>query len=127
MEKRTVKTSGAPEAIGPYSQAVKLKDLIFTSGQIPIDPANGQFMDGSVEDQTKLVMSNIKAVLEAAGSGFNKVLKTTVYLKSMDDFKAMNAVYAEFFPENPPARATVEVARLPKDSKVEIECIAYSG
>lgn len=126
-EKQAVVTSGAPAAIGPYSQAVRVGDLLFTSGQIALDPATGAMLEGGVEDQTVRVCENLKAVLEAAGVGFAQVVKTTVFLKSMGDFAAMNAVYGRYFaPEGAvaPARSTVEVARLPKDALVEIEVIA---
>ena len=126
-EKQAVVTSGAPAAIGPYSQAVRVGDLLFTSGQIALDPATGAMLEGGVEAQTVRVCENLKAVLEAAGAGFAQVVKTTVFLKSMGDFAAMNAVYGRYFaPECAvaPARSTVEVARLPKDALVEIEVIA---
>ncbi|MGC8550019.1 MAG: RidA family protein [Acidobacteriaceae bacterium] len=129
-EKQAVATSGAPAAIGPYSQAVRIGDLLFTSGQIALDPATGAMLEGGVEDQTVRVCENLKAVLEAAGVGFAQVVKTTVFLKNMGDFAAMNAVYGRYFaPEGAvaPARSTVEVARLPKDALVEIEVIAKLG
>jgi 2-iminobutanoate/2-iminopropanoate deaminase len=126
-EKQAVVTSGAPAAIGPYSQAVRVGDLLFTSGQIALDPATGVMLEGGVEAQTVRACENLNAVLEAAGVGFAQVVKTTVFLKSMGDFAAMNAVYGRYFaPEGAvaPARSTVEVARLPKDALVEIEVIA---
>lgn len=122
--KKEIKTEKAPKAIGPYSQAIEANGLIFASGQIAIDPSSGELMMGSIEEQTRLVLNNLKAVLEAAGSSFDKVVKCTVFLQDMDDFGKMNGVYGEFFKPPYPARAAVQVARLPKDVKVEIEAIA---
>lgn len=122
--KKEIKTENAPKAIGPYSQAIEADGFIFASGQIAIDPSSGKLMMGTVEEQTRLVLSNLKAVLEAAGSSFDKVVKCTVFLQDMDDFGKMNAIYGEFFKPPYPARAAVQVARLPKDVKVEIEAIA---
>ena len=122
--KEIVATERAPRAIGPYSQAVRAGNLLFASGQIPIDPATGEFVAGGIKEQTEQVMRNLSAVLEAAGAGLNQVVKTTVFLSDMDDFTAMNEVYGGFFAENPPARATVQAARLPRDARVEIEAIA---
>lgn len=122
--KEIIATDKAPGAIGPYSQAVKAGNLVFCSGQIPIDPATGEFVSDDVAEQTRQVLINLSAVLEAAGTGLHNVVKTTVFLADMNDFAAMNEVYAEFFSENKPARATVQAARLPKDARVEIECIA---
>lgn len=122
--KKQIKTEDAPLAIGPYSQAVEVNGLIFASGQIAIDPATGQLRPGTIEEQTRLVLSNLKAVLEAGGSSIDGVAKCTVYLEDMNDFARMNTVYAEFFEAPYPARAAVQVARLPKDVKVEIEAIA---
>jgi 2-iminobutanoate/2-iminopropanoate deaminase len=122
--KEIVATERAPRAIGPYSQAVRAGNLLFCSGQIPIDPATGEFVSGGVAEQTEQVMRNLSAVLEAAGADLNQVVKTTVFLAEMDDFTAMNEVYGRFFGENPPARATVQAARLPRDAKVEIEAMA---
>ena len=124
--KKEIKTDKAPQAIGPYSQAIEANGFVFASGQIAIDPATGELKLGSVEEQTRLVLSNLKAVLEAAGSSFHNVVKCTVFLQDMDDFAKMNGVYAEFFKAPYPARAAVQVARLPKDVKVEIEAIATS-
>jgi len=127
MTRETVKTTKAPQAIGPYSQAVKAGNFVFCSGQIPLDPATMTVVEGGVDVQTRRVLENLAAVLEAAGSSLEKVVKTTVFLKDMNNFAEMNGVYGEFFKENPPARATVEVARLPKDVLVEIEVIALCG
>jgi 2-iminobutanoate/2-iminopropanoate deaminase len=119
-----ISTPHAPQAIGPYSQAVISNGLAFLSGQIPLDPATGQVIEGDITWQTERVIENLKSVLEAAGSSLGHVVKTTVYLKDMEEFTKMNAVYARYFPENPPARSTVEAARLPRDVRVEIDCIA---
>jgi len=124
--KETISTDNAPGAIGPYSQAVKTGNMVFCSGQIPIDPATGEFVSGDVAEQTRQVLKNLSAVLEAAGTDLNNVVKTTVFLADMNDFTAMNEVYAEFFSENKPARATVQAARLPRDARVEIDCIAVA-
>ncbi len=122
----TVSTNNAPAALGPYSQALKVGEFIFTSGQIPINPATNAIEAVTIEDQTRQVIANLKAVLEAAGSSLGKVVKTTVFIKDMNDFAALNGVYAELFGDTRPARSCVEVARLPKDVKVEIECIALA-
>ena len=122
--KTLLSTPQAPAAIGPYSQGVAAGSLVITSGQLPIDPATGTFAGEDIAAQTRQSLANVKAVLAAAGFGLEDVVKTTVFLKNMDDFAAMNQVYAGFFPENPPARSAVEVARLPKDALVEIEAIA---
>ncbi len=122
--KEIITTENAPGAIGPYSQAVKTENMVFCSGQIPIDPNTGEFVSDNVAEQTHQVLKNLSAVLEAAGTDLNNVVKTTVFLADMNDFTAMNEVYAEYFSENKPARATVQAARLPKDARVEIECIA---
>jgi 2-iminobutanoate/2-iminopropanoate deaminase len=122
--KQEVKTERAPQAIGPYSQAVIAGGFVFCSGQIAIDPASGELHTGGIEEQTRLVLKNLGAVLEAAGSSFDQVVKATVFLQDMDDFSRMNKVYAEFFKAPFPARAAVQVARLPRDVKVEIEAIA---
>ena len=119
-----IKTSQAPEAIGPYSQAVTAGNLVFCSGQIPLDPASMKLVEGTVAEQKEQVLKNLSEVLKASGSGLDKVLKTTVFLKDMNDFVEMNETYAKYFGEHKPARATVEVARLPKDVAVEIECVA---
>ena len=122
--KEIIATDRAPRAIGPYSQAVRAGNLVFASGQIPIDPATGEFVAGGIAEQTEQVLRNLSAVLEAASSGLNQIVKTTVFLADMNDFTVMNEVYGRFFGENPPARATVQAARLPRDAKVEIEAIA---
>jgi 2-iminobutanoate/2-iminopropanoate deaminase len=125
IAKEIVATANAPQAIGPYSQAVKHDGLVFCSGQIPLDPATGQVVEGGMAEQTARVLDNLKGVLEASGAGFDSVLKTTVFLKDLAEFAAMNEVYAKYFGVVAPARSTVEVARLPKDVKVEIEAIAF--
>jgi 2-iminobutanoate/2-iminopropanoate deaminase len=125
--RRTIHTDRAPQAIGPYSQAIAWNGLVFVSGQIPLDPATGKIVEGGIAAQTRQVMANIAAILEAAGSSLASTLRATVYLKDMNEFPAMNAVYAEFFPADPPARATVEVARLPRDVRVEIDVVAVAG
>jgi 2-iminobutanoate/2-iminopropanoate deaminase len=122
--KKIISTEKAPKAIGPYSQAVRIDGLVYTAGQTALDPATMELVEGGVEAQTHRVFANLKAVLEAAGSGLNYVIKTTVFLKDMGDFAAMNGVYSSYFPENPPARSTVAVAGLPKGGMVEIEMIA---
>jgi 2-iminobutanoate/2-iminopropanoate deaminase len=124
VEKEIVKTSAAPAAIGPYSQAVKAGGMVFLSGQIALDPKSGEMVPGDIQAQTKQVLSNIKGVLAAAGSSLERVVKTTVFLRSIDDFAKMNAVYSESFPAGPPARSTVEISRLPKGAAVEIDAIA---
>ena len=126
-ERRIVKTGGAPGAIGPYSQAVVAGGFVYASGQVALDPATGQFVEGGVREQTAQVLRNISAVLEAAGSSLGRVVKTTVFLADMDDFAAMNEVYATFFAEDPPARSTVQAARLPRDARVEIDVVALAG
>jgi 2-iminobutanoate/2-iminopropanoate deaminase len=122
--KEIIQTEHAPQAIGPYSQAVRANGLIFASGQIPTDPQTGQFVAGGIAEQTEQVLKNLQSVLEAAGSGLGSVVKTTVFLIDMQEFAAMNEVYGRFFKDQPPARATVEAARLPRDARVEIEAIA---
>jgi 2-iminobutanoate/2-iminopropanoate deaminase len=122
--KKIVSTEKAPKAIGPYSQAIRIDNLVFTAGQVGLNPASMEIVEGGIEAQTRQVLTNLKNVLEAADSGLNFVVKTTVFLQSMGDFAAMNGVYQEFFPENPPARSTVAVAGLPKGALVEIECVA---
>jgi 2-iminobutanoate/2-iminopropanoate deaminase len=126
MRKEIIHTGGAPKAIGPYVQAVKAGGFLYCSGQIPLDPQTMVLVRGSVADQTRRVLLNLKAVLEAGGATLGQVVKTTVYLADMNDFAEMNGAYGEFFPEEPPARATVQVARLPKDAAVEIDCVALA-
>ena len=127
MNKQAISTPLAPAAIGPYSQAIRSGSLIFVSGQIPLAPQTGQLVEGDAAVQTARVLQNLSAILEAAGSSLGHVLKTTVYLKNLDDFTMMNEVYARFFGDVPPARATVEVARLPRNVSVEIDVIAEVG
>ncbi|HKZ01927.1 MAG TPA: RidA family protein [Pyrinomonadaceae bacterium] len=122
--KHRIQTPNAPQAIGPYSQAIKAGGFIFASGQVAIDPKTGQFVEGGIAEQTEQVLKNVAAVLEAAGSGLDKVVKTTVFLANMEEFAAMNEAYGKFFADDPPARATVQAARLPRDARVEIEAIA---
>ena len=121
-----ISTDQGPKAIGPYSQAIRANGFVFLSGQIPLDPSNQQLIAGDISAQTLRVLKNIDGILTASGSSLKKVVKTTVFLKSMGDFTAMNEVYGQFFTQNPPARSTVEVARLPKDVLVEIEVIALA-
>ena len=125
--KETISTDKAPGAIGPYSQAVKTGNMVFCSGQIPIDPATGNFVSENIGEQTVQVLKNLAAVLEAAGSSLENVVKTTVFLADMNDFAEMNEVYGRYFDTNKPARATVQAARLPRDARVEIDCIALIG
>lgn len=127
MGKEVIVTQGAPRAIGPYSQAVAAGPFVFCSGQIALDPTSGEVVGEDAALQTERVLLNLKAVLEASGLSLGHVVKTTVFLRSMEDFPAMNEVYGRFFPGDPPARSTVEVARLPKDVRVEIEAVALRG
>ena len=124
MEKTVIKTSKAPGAIGPYSQAIRAGNAVYASGQIPLDPATGVMVPGGIKEQTARVLTNLKEVLEAAGGSLDNVVKTTVYLADMAQFADMNEVYATFFSEKPPARATVQAAALPKNALVEIDAIA---
>ncbi len=124
MKKEIIQTGQAPAAIGPYSQAVRVGNLLFCSGQIPLDPATGALVEDTVRAQTARALNNLKAVLAQAGAGMDSVVKTTVFLRDMEDFSEMNQVYREFFAENCPARSAVQAARLPKDARVEIEAIA---
>lgn len=124
MKKEIVSTTKAPAAIGPYSQAIKMGNFIFTSGQIPYDPETNELVGKDIESQARQVLKNVSAVLEAAGVTLDNVVKTTVFMKNMDDFNTVNEIYGEFFTENPPARSAVEAARLPKDVLIEIEVIA---
>ncbi len=125
--KKTISTDSAPKAIGPYTQAIVANGFAFLSGQIPLDPATNTLIEGDIAAQTERVLQNMRAVLEACGSSLGQVVKTTVFLKDMGEFAKMNEVYARHFSENPPARSTVEAARLPRDVRVEIDCIALVG
>ncbi len=127
MSRTIITTDKAPAPVGPYSQAVRAGDFLFLSGSIAIDPATGQLKIDNIEEETKLVMNNMKAVLDEAGATLKQVAKVTIFLRDMNDFTAVNGVYAKYFTEEPPARACVQAARLPKDVNVEIECIAYLG
>ena len=124
MKRESVKAAGAPAAIGPYSQAVRAGGFLFCSGQIPLDPSTGMVVNGGIEAQAERVLSNLEAVLTAGGATLRSVVKTTVYLADLGDFPAMNAVYGKFFPEDPPARATVQVVKLPAGARVEIDAVA---
>jgi len=124
MKKSIVSTQKAPAAVGPYSQAVRQGNLLFTAGQIPLDPETGRMVDGGIEEQTRRVLDNLSAVLEAGGSGLDRVLKMTVFMTDLGLFAAMNAVYAEYFPENPPARSAVQVVALPLGAMIEMEGVA---
>jgi len=124
MSARTINSEGAPRAIGPYSQAIAVPRLLFLSGQVPLDPKTGALLQGSVQEEVARVLENLKAVLEAAGSGLDRVVKTTVYLTDLKDFEAMNETYARYFGDNRPARSTVQVAALPRGARVEIDAIA---
>jgi 2-iminobutanoate/2-iminopropanoate deaminase len=127
MTKAIISTPHAPAAIGPYSQAVRAGDFVFCSGQIPLDPATGNIVEGDVRAQTERVMNNLQAVLEAAGAGLDRIVKTTIFLVDLGDFGVVNETYARFFPGDPPARACVEVSKLPRGVRVEIEATAYLG
>jgi 2-iminobutanoate/2-iminopropanoate deaminase len=127
IQRTPISTENAPGAIGPYSQAMIAGDLVFCSGQLPMDPGSGQLISGSIEEQTRRVLDNLSAVLQAAGSSLKLVVKTTIFLADMNDFAAVNATYAEYFDQEPPARSTVQAARLPRDARVEIEAIALRG
>lgn len=124
--KEIISTKHGPAAIGPYSQAIRANGFLFLSGQIAFDPASGQLVEGDIARQTERVMENLKAIVEAAGSALDKTVKTNVFLKDMSEFSKMNEIYGRYFPSNPPARATVEVARLPRDVRVEIDLIALA-
>lgn len=124
--KEVISTEKGPKAIGPYSQAIKANGFVYTAGQIPFDPSTGQLIQGDVAQQAARVLENLKAIVEAAGSSLEKAVKATVYLKDMNDFTAMNEVYARYFTQNPPARSTVEVSRLPRDVRVEIDLVVIA-
>jgi 2-iminobutanoate/2-iminopropanoate deaminase len=124
MTKQIVSTNSAPAAIGPYSQAVKVGNFVYTSGQIPLDPETGKLVDGDITAQAERVLNNLSSLLEASGTSIDKVVKTTCFLTNLDDFQAFNEVYARYFGEGQPARSTVEVSRLPAGATVEIECVA---
>ena len=125
--KMVITSGGAPAAIGPYSQAIQAGGFLFVSGQIPLDPATGALVPGGAAEQATRALESLRAILEAAGSGLDRVLKTTIYLTDLGDFAAVNAVYAGYFPSEPPARATVQVAALPRGAAVEIEAVALAG
>jgi 2-iminobutanoate/2-iminopropanoate deaminase len=127
MKREAVRTAGAPAAIGPYSQAVRAGGFLFCSGQIPLDPSTGNLVNGGIEAQAERVLKNLEAVLIAGGETLRSVVKTTVYLVDMADFPEMNVVYGKFFPEDPPARATVQVVKLPAGARVEIDAVATAG
>lgn len=124
MEKKIIRTSAAPAPIGPYSQAVQAGNTLYVSGQIPLDPTTGNLVSSTIEAETEMVMRNIEAVLQEAGYSFGNVVKSSIFIKDMDQFAQINEVYGQYFPSNPPARETVQVARLPKDVRVEISVIA---
>ncbi len=126
MERQVVSTDKAPKAMGPYSQAIRVGDFVFCAGQVGLDPSTGKLVEGDIQVQTRRVLQNLSAALEAAGSSLSRVVKTTVFLTNLDDFQKMNAIYAEFFPAAPPARSTVQVARLPAGASVEIDAIAIA-
>jgi len=125
MSKKIIQTDHAPAAVGPYSQAVRIGQFVYTAGQIPLDPATGALVDGDITDQSERALRNLQAVLAAAGGSLNDVVKTTVFLQDIAEFGAMNAVYAQFFSENPPARSAVQVAAIPLGARVEIEAVAF--
>lgn len=127
MDKRVIFTESAPKAIGPYSQAIHIGNLVYTAGQVGLDPATMELVPGGIEEQTRQTLKNLTNVLETAGTSMANVVKTTVFLKDMNDFAKMNAIYAEVFNDNPPARTTVAVAGLPKNALVEIECVALAS
>lgn len=127
MPRTVVSTESAPRAIGPYSQAIRAGDFLYTSGQIPLDPATGELLQGAIEDETRQVMMNLAAVLEAAGASWEQIVKTTIFLTDLGDFAAVNGVYGAYFSGSPPARSTIQVAALPRGARVEIEVVAYLG
>lgn len=125
--RQRISTERAPKAVGPYSQGIRAGELVFTAGQIPINPATGTIEAATIEEQTRQALENVRAVLEAAGSGLDRVVKTTVFMTDLKEFQAMNGVYATFFPNDPPARSAFQVVALPLGAKVEIECVALAG
>jgi 2-iminobutanoate/2-iminopropanoate deaminase len=125
MGKKVIKTQRAPNAIGPYSQAIQAGNIIFLSGQIPLDPNTGELVTGDIQQQTRRVLENLKGVLESQNLHMEDIVKTTIFVKNMDHFSSINEVYATYFPSSPPARSTIEVARLPKNSDIEIEAVAF--
>ena len=127
MNREIIATDRAPAAVGPYSQGVRVDGLVFTAGQVPLDPATGQLVEGGIEAQTRQSLANLQAILEAAGSSLADVVKVTVFLIDMTEFKAMNGVYAQFFPDSPPARSAVQVGALPLGARVEIEAVAQTS
>jgi 2-iminobutanoate/2-iminopropanoate deaminase len=127
MERKAISTDGAPKAIGPYEQAIRVDGFVFTAGQIPLDPQTGNLVEGGIAPQTRQLLENLKAVLAAAGSSLDRVVKATVFLKNMSDFPAMNEVYAEYFGHSKPARSTVAVAELPRGALVEVDLVAIAG
>ncbi len=124
MQKKIISTNKAPQAIGPYSQAVRFNNLLFVSGQIPIEPKSGEILKGNIKEQTKQILENLNSVLTAGGSSLNNVLRTTIFLANLEDYAAVNEMYAQFFDESQPARSTVQVSRLPMDVQIEIDAIA---
>ncbi|MES2308790.1 MAG: RidA family protein [Verrucomicrobiota bacterium] len=127
MSKKVIASAQAPKALGPYSQGIRVGNMIYLAGQIPLDPTSGQLVEGGILEQTERVISSIKALLESEGLSLNHVVKSTVFMKDLAEFEGMNQVYSKYFTEKPPARSTIQVARLPRDSKVEIEVVAIDG
>ncbi len=126
MQKIVISTNNSPKAIGPYSQAIQFNELVFVSGQIPIDPGSGELVKGNIKDQTKQILENLKNILEASGSSLQNVLRTTIFLTDIDDYTLINETYAQYFESSPPARSTVQVSRLPRGVGIEIDAIAYT-
>ena len=126
MQKTVISTNNSPAAIGPYSQAIRFNELVFVSGQIPIDPESGKVIKGNIKEQTKQVLENLKNILQAGGSSLQNVLRTTIFLSDMDDYAMVNEAYAQYFESSPPSRSTVQVSRLPRDVHIEIDAIAYA-
>ncbi len=125
MQKTVISTNNSPAAIGPYSQAIRFNELVFVSGQIPIDPESGKVIKGNIKEQTKQVLDNLKNILQAGGSSLQNVVRTTIFLSNMDDYAMVNETYAQYFESSPPSRSTVQVSRLPRDVHIEIDAIAY--